>query len=111
MNEEIVNLKEDFDKLDKMISEYNSISSHDFMKKYDYYQIVYKYILSLKNENKIESDPNKKSLSYLQEIIDNDGPEYAYTITFKPVSDETVVYEIGVCVRGVPLLRKIGLSK
>ena len=93
-----------------MIKKYNSISQQDYMKKYECYQETYKYIISLLDANLIQSDSKKKSLNYLQEILDNDGPEYSYTINFSPVHDTTVIYEIGVCVRGVPLLRKISGS-
>ena len=106
----IYEVKQTFERLDKMIKKYNSISQRDFMKKYEYFQETYKYIISLLDANLIQSDSKKKSLSYLQEILDNDGPEYSYTINFSPVHDTTVIYEIGVCVRGVPLLRKISGS-
>jgi hypothetical protein len=106
----IYELKQTFERLDKMIKKYNSISQHDYMKKYEYYQETYKYIISLLDANLIQSDSKKKSLNYLQEILDNDGPEYSYTINFSPVHDTTVIYEIGVCVRGVPLLRKLSGS-
>lgn len=40
-------------------------------------------------------------------ILDNDGPEYALTIGFYNPYKSKVTYEIGVCVRGTPLLKRI----
>ena len=47
------------------------------------------------------------AISYLKEIMANDGPEYALIIEFYSKSFPKRKYRIGVCVRGEPLIEKI----
>ena len=49
----------------------------------------------------------KYNISYLKTILDNDGPKYALTIGFYNPYRSKMIYEIGVCVRGTPLLKKL----
>ena len=105
-NEERVN--SEFDKLDLMINKYNSLDCTEIMKKYEYFLQCLSYIIQLEEENKLIKYKNKKyKISYLKAILDNDGPEYALTIGFHNPYKSNVKYEIGVCVRGTPLLKKL----
>ncbi len=104
--EELVNSK--FDKLDLMINEYNSLDCDEIMRKYEYFSNCLSYVTQLEEDNMIVKFKNKKyNISYLKTILDNDGPEYALTIGFNNPYKSKEIYEIGVCVRGTPLLRKI----
>ncbi|MBE6751626.1 MAG: hypothetical protein IKK46_08450 [Clostridia bacterium] len=102
---ELVNSK--FDKLDLMINEYNSLDCDEIMRKYEYFLKCLSYVIQLEEDNMIVKIKNKKyKISYLKTILDNDGPEYALTIGFNNPYNSKVIYEIGVCVRGTPLLKK-----
>lgn len=93
------------DKLDGQIEKYNK--ARDFNEKRLLYKEIYDQILNLEIGGKIARERTKKPISYLWQILDNDGPEYCYTIKFWPIWDNNRKYEIGVCVRGDPLVRKI----
>ncbi len=93
-------------KLDKMIKKYCSLSNNS-LDKWNYFKETYSYILLLISKKIIVSDPKKKSVDYLMEILKNDGPEYAYIIDFCSTLDCNIKYKIGVCVRGTPLLKKL----
>lgn len=106
LNEELVNSK--FDILDLLINEYNSIDCNEIMKKYDYFLRCLSYVIQLEEDNMLVKCKNKKhKVSYLKTILDNDGPEYALTIGFYNPFNSNMKYEIGVCVRGTPLLKKL----
>ena len=106
LNEELVNSK--FDKLDLLIKEYNSIDCNELMQKYDYFLCCLAYVIQLEEYNMLVKSKNKKyKISYLKTILDDDGPEYALTIGFYNPFNCNVTYEIGVCVRGTPLLKKL----
>ena len=111
-NEEtLVNLK--FEKLDQMVKEYNSFGKDVFVaKQFCYFEECVDYVSQLEQEGVIIKTKGKEyNISYLMDIMVNDGPEYALVIGFFNPYDETTSYEIGVCVRGRPLLKKIYKSK
>lgn len=111
-NEEtLVNLK--FKKLDQMVKEYNSFGKDVFVaKQFCYFEECVDYVSQLEQEGVIIKTKGKEyNISYLMDIMVNDGPEYALVIGFFNPYDETTSYEIGVCVRGRPLLKKIYKSK
>ena len=111
-NEEtLVNLK--FKKLDQMVKEYNSFGKDVFVaKQFCYFEECVDYVSQLEQEGVIIKTKGKEyNISYLMDIMVNDGPEYALVIGFFNPYDETTSYEIGVCVKGRPLLKKIYKSK
>ena len=111
-NEEtLVNLK--FKKLDQMVKEYNSFGKDVFVaKQFCYFEECVDYVSQLEQEGVIIKTKGKEyNISYLMDIMVNDGPEYALVIGFFNPYDETTSYEIGVCVRGRPLLKKIYKAK
>lgn len=95
-----------FDKLDEHIARYNKLSN-SINEKWTLYNEIYTQIINLEIEGKIASEHTKKPISYLQDILNNDGPEYSYVIKFWQIWDYSRKYEIGVCVRGEPILRKL----
>ncbi len=72
---------------------------------------LYNAVLELEKSKKIKKEPGKKNIGYLKEILENDGPEYCYTIEFWPRGEEERRYRIGVCVRGWPILEKVTEGK
>ena len=91
-----------------MINEYNSLDSDVIMRKYEYFLKCLSYVIRLEEDDMLVKCKNKKyNISYLKTILDNDGPEYALTIRFYNPYNSKVIYEIGVCVRGTPLLKKM----
>ena len=99
--------KELFDKLDMMIKHYHKTKKKD-PNKYTfncYYWEIHKYICELEEQGKIISNSNK-SISYLKDILKNDGPEYILIINFQSKVFPNRKYKIGVCVRGEPLIEK-----
>ena len=109
--ETLVNLK--FKKLDQMVKEYNSFGKDVFVaKQFCYFEECVDYVSQLEQEGVIIKTKGKEyNISYLMDIMVNDGPEYALVIGFFNPYDETTSYEIGVCVRGRPILKKIYKSK
>lgn len=111
-NEEtLVNLK--FEKLDQMIKEYNSFDKDiSFTEQFCYFEECLNYVVQLEKEGIIIKTVGKEyNISYLLDIMENDGPEYALVIGFSNPYDKTASYDIGVCVRGRPLLKKRYKSK
>ncbi len=94
-----------FDKLDEQIEKYNKLK--DFNSKWILYEEIYAQIVNLEIVGKIKRERTKKPISYLKQILVNDGPEYCYIIQFWPIWDKKRKYKIGVCVRGEPLLKKL----
>ena len=109
--ETLVNLK--FKKLDQMVKEYNSFGKDVFVaKQFCYFEECVDYVSQLEQEGVIIKTKGKEyNISYLMDIMVNDGSEYALVIGFFNPYDETTSYEIGVCVKGRPLLKKIYKSK
>ena len=106
-NEEtVVNLK--FKKLDQMVKKYNSFGKDVCVaKQFCYFEECVDYVSQLEQEGVIMKTSGKEhNISYLKDVMVNDGPEYALVIGFFNPYDETVLYEMGVCVRGRPLLKK-----
>ncbi len=68
---------------------------------------LYDAALEFEKSGKINIEPGKKSIGYLKKILENDGPEYCYTIEFRPIGEKEERYRIGVCVRGWPILERV----
>lgn len=93
--------------LDRKIETYNAINGEKCIEeKLDAFRKLYAEILRAEKEGMIRSDGRKKPLIYLGSILENDGPEYCYVIPFSSAG-RLAEYEIGVCVRGLPILKKI----
>lgn len=93
--------------LDRMIAEYNS-APYSLTEKYAFFLECLACVTELENDGLLIKGKNRKyAISYLKSILDNDGPEYALTIGFSNPCDQASQYEIGVCVRGTPLLKKL----
>ena len=105
--EALVNSK--FHELDLMVNEYNAIDcNHFFTRKYEHFLECLSFVIQLEEDDMIVKCKNKKyNISYLKTILDNDGPKYALTIGFYNPYRSKMIYEIGVCVRGTPLLKKL----
>ena len=91
-----------------MIKEYNSFGKDVCVEKQCcYFEECVHYVSQLEQEGVIIKTKGKEyNISYLMDIMVNDGPEYALVIGFFNPYDETTSYEMGVCVRGRPLLKK-----
>lgn len=91
--------------LDEMVSQYNDIpEKNDFRKKWDYFWSCHAAICAMSQEGKLILLAGDCDFPYLKTLIDQDGPEYSALIIFG--ADTEHLYQIGVCVRGTPLLRK-----
>ena len=97
--------KQLFDKLDLMINNYqkNKKTAKTLGGWESPFWEIHKYICDLEQQGKIATD-NPKSISYLKEILINDGPEYALVINFHSKAFPKRKYKVGVCVRGEPLI-------
>ena len=109
--ETVVNLK--FKKLDQMVKKYNSFGKDVCVaKQFCYFEECVGYVSQLEQEGVIMKTSGKEhNISYLKDVMVNDGPEYALVIGFFNPYDETALYEMGVYVRGRPLLKKRYKSK
>ncbi len=96
--------KQLFDKLDLMINDYQKNKKAIDIDGWESpFWEIHEYICDLEKQGKIATDC-PKSVSYLREIILNDGPEYALIIKFNSKVFPKRKYKIGVCVRGEPLI-------
>lgn len=68
---------------------------------------IFEELIDLERNGEIVSDPDKKPISYLRDLLQNDGPEWSYTIEFWPKGDPVNKYKIGVCVRGAPIIQRL----
>jgi len=103
----LLNITQCSEYLDNADKEYNAIDSHkETLKKYDYFNEIYANVLKLEALGLIKSQEDKKPLKYLNELGKNDGPEFAYMIEFWPIGTNRR-YAIGICIRGIPLFKKI----
>ncbi len=75
-----------FDKLDEQIAKYNELK--DFDSKWLLYEEIYAQIVNLESIGKIKRERTKKPISYLKQILVNDGPEFCYVIQFWPIWDK-----------------------
>lgn len=101
----------DFETLEKDIEQLNRINtkanytSRD--RYYSLYNSIYERLLKMESEGGIVREPGKKGLSYLQELLMNDGPEFCYTIVFWEKNNTKRKYKIGVCIRGLPICKPV----
>ena len=99
----------DFETLEKDIVQLNRIhpnanhASRD--RYYDLYRSIYENLLEMERDGKIVLEPGKKGLSYLHELLMNDGPEFCYTILFWEKGHAEKKYKVGVCIRGLPICK------
>lgn len=102
-----------FDKLDVQIEKYSKFKSFEYLNSNDYnekrklFWVIHAQLVDLEKDGKIAREKDKKPINYLRQIIENDGPEFCYTIKFSPIWNDMREYKIGVFVRGEPLLKKL----
>lgn len=68
---------------------------------------IYEELLELEQYGEIVSEPDKKPISYLRELLQNDGPEWSYMLEFWHKDHPENRYKIGVCVRGAPTIQRV----
>ena len=99
----------DFENIENDIEQLNNINTNaNYASRDRYialYNSIYERLLELEKEDEIVREAGKKGLSYLHELLMNDGPEYSYTIVFWHKNDSARKYKIGVCVRGLPICK------
>lgn len=97
----------DFDILEKDIEQLNKINTKANYTSRDRYNGLYKSIyerlLEMEKVGSIVLEPGKKSLSYLRELLINDGPEYSYSIVFFDKTHILTMDFLGVIIAGVSL--------
>ena len=91
--------------LEQMVAEYNSIKG---IAQLGEFQKYHGQICRLHKENKIFIYAGECDFEYLMTLLYNDGPEFSACIIFGV--DKDTFYEIGVCVRGTPMLKKINID-
>lgn len=95
--------------LDQMVEKYNVIPEKAFDEKWNYFWECHSKICKSQKAGKIYYCTGDYALEYLKELIENDGPEYSVTISIG--ASDVDLYIIGVCVRGMPLFKKIPVSE
>ncbi len=102
----------DFETLEQKIEELNKIHPNaNHKSKYRYkelYRTIYEALLAMEKSGEIvvKEDKNKRSLSYLEELLINDGPEFSYTFIFHG-KEKPQKYKVGVCIRGFPICKPV----
>jgi hypothetical protein len=99
----------DFETIEQEIEKLNKIkinANYTNRERYhSLYNTIYEALLELEKEGGIVTEPGKKGLSYLRELLINDGPEFSYTINFWKPGNPANTYKIGVCIRGIPICK------
>jgi len=91
--------------IDEMVMQYSQLKGHeDFLQKWDFFWKCHTVIANMALEKKLFIFAGDCDFPYLRTLIDQDGPEYSAVIIFG--TDAEHLYEIAVCVRGTPILRK-----
>lgn len=101
----------DFKTLEEKIEELNNINPNannvSWERYMSLYHLIYDALLEMESKGVIAISPKDKSLSYLKELLINDGPEFSYTFVFWKRFRFWKKYKIGVCVRGLPICKPL----
>ncbi len=101
----------DFETLEKEIEQLNKINiKANYNRRDRYYKLyssIYESLLEMEKENLITIETGSKGLSYLRELLINDGPEFSYTVVLWEKNDPANKYKIGVCIRGIPICKPV----
>ena len=101
----------DFNTLEKEIEQLNSINTRaNYASRdrfYNLYNSIYEGLLEMEKDGLITIEPGSKGLSYLRELLMNDGPEFSYTVVFWEKGNVERKYKIGVCIRGLPICKPV----
>lgn len=101
----------DFKTLEEKIKELNSINPNtnnvSWERYMSLYHLIYDALLEMESKGVIAISPKDKSLSYLKELLINDGPEFSYTFVFWKRFRFWKKYKIGVCLRGLPICKPL----
>ena len=101
----------DFNTLEKEIEQLNRINtkanytSRD--RYYSLYHFIYEALLEMEKNGLISIEEGSKGLNYLRELLENDGPEFSYTVVFWEKNNPAKKYKIGVCIRGLPICKPV----
>lgn len=97
-------LEEKIEELNNINPNANNVSWERYM---SLYHLIYDALLEMESKGGIAISPKDKSLSYLKELLINDGPEFSYTFVFWKRFRFWKKYKIGVCVRGLPICKPL----
>ena len=101
----------DFETIENEIEQLNGMNPRaNYARRRRYselYNSIYASLLEMEKDGSIVLEPGKKGLGYLRELLINDGPEYSYTIIFWKREDPSRKYKIGVCIRGLPICKRL----
>ncbi len=99
----------DFATLEKEIEQLNRINTRANYtgrdRYYSLYNSIYEDLLEMEKNGQISIEPGSKGLGYLRELLENDGPEFSYTVVFWEKNNAARKYRIGVCIRGLPICK------
>ena len=102
----------DFETLEQDIEQLNRINPNandaSFFRYRDLFKSILERLLEMESRGEIETEPGKKGIGYCRTLLQNDGPEYSYSVAFwKKVKtpfwkkkEMPRKYKIGVCIRG-----------
>ncbi len=101
----------DFNTFEKDIEQLNMINTRANDASRDryisLYNSIYENLLEMERTGQIAVEIGSKGISYLRELLLNDGPEFSYKVTFWEKNNADRKYEIGVCVRGLPICKSV----
>jgi hypothetical protein len=104
----------DFKTLETEIEKLNQINvraNYTARRRYcETYRDIYEALLEMDRNGQITIEPGSKGLGYLRELLENDGPEFSYTVIFWEKDHPENKYKIGVCIRGIPICKKESAS-
>ena len=101
----------DFETLEKEIEKLNKINFRanytSRRRYYSTYNSIYQNLLEMDQNGLISIEAGSKGLGYLRELLNNDGPEFSYTVVFWAKDNPARKYKIGVCIRGLPICKPV----
>lgn len=100
-----------FDLIKKDIETLNLMTPHGSPEHYERFHklfwSIHERLVEMERSGEIETEVGKRPMTYLKTLLENDGPEFAYTIVFWEKGKEEEKYKIGVCVRGTPMVKRV----
>lgn len=97
-----------FEEFEEKVKLLNSDDTKSEIKQYwKLFWDLHAVLIEMEEAGEVMLEPFTKGLPYLKTLLDNDGPEYTYTVKFWRSGHRNEKYEIGVCVRGWPILKKL----
>lgn len=100
---------ETFGKIDYLLKEYSKPKYRNWKNVDEILTLfweIHSLFVNLENNGKLVVE-GEHPLAYMKTLLDHDGPEFAYVTDCYYVWNQNIRYKLGVCVRGLPLAKRL----